>query len=380
MKPADLHQRTPTPVGPQSLRLLGYNPSFDGLRALAVVAVALYHFAPFGWAPGGWVGVDLFFALSGFLITSMLLTERARTGSVSLARFHARRLLRLQPALLTFLAVWLAAAAVVGRFWWFRTVPGFPLGHSPPQTWGVRGLGALSAVFDFNNWLSVANQPMPPIGHLWSLSIEGQFYLVWPVLLLLAIRFRPRWTVALTGGLAVLSGLEVLLLFRGGAGSNHIYFGTDTRAQALLLGALGAQLWSSGRLLVLERRPGLRRTVAGLAGALLVLVTLFDRDGAGFQGRGGLSLVDLASALVVAGLATGPGRALSGRALVWLGRRSYAIYLWSYVFATWLHPLGTWAILLGLPASCLAAQASWVLVERRALGLRSRLATTARVG
>ena len=365
----------PAPAGGSRIHLLGHNAAFDGLRGVAVVLVMLYHFRPFGLAPGGWMGVDLFFALSGFLITALLLSEMALEGRVRLVRFHVRRALRLQPALWFFLGGWLVALLLLGGHYWFATVPGFPVGHGPPVRLSVALTGVLSMLAKVNNWLTMSHVPMPPIGHLWSLSIEEQFYLVWPVALLLVVRYRPQWMLRTTVGLAAASAVACPLFWHGGRGGDHVYFGTDTRAQALLLGAAAAQLWAAGRL---DHLGGSRRGRAAFlaSAATLVGVAALAVDRAPFRNIGGFTLIDLASAVVVAGLAVGVSRRahrlLSWPPIVWMGRRSYAIYLWNYVFATWFHPLGTVGIIPGTVASLAAAELSWRLVERRALRLKSR--------
>ena len=375
----DATAAVPLPAEARSpVRLLRHNPALDGLRGVAVLLVAGYHFPPVTWFRGGWLGVDVFFALSGFLITSLVLDELAVTGRFSFLRFHVRRALRLQPALWLFLAVWLAALVCLRHFYWFNTVPGFPVGHGPPTPLGVGVRGVLSAVGQVNNWMSVRHVAMPPIGHLWSLSIEEQFYLVWPALLLAVARFRPQWMMRTTVVLTGASALDCLVQWNGGRGADRIYFGTDTRAQALLLGCLVAQLWTSGRLERILRSPARRRAVFYVPATVLALVTWLAADRSPFRDRGGFTVISVSAAAMVAVLAL-DGAPVAGRVLSWaplryLGRRSYAIYLWNYVFATWLHPLGTWSLIPGLAATLAAAELSWRLVERPSLALKSRWA------
>ncbi|HZT64431.1 MAG TPA: acyltransferase [Acidimicrobiales bacterium] len=361
--------------GRSRVRLLGYNPAFDGLRGMAVLAVLAYHFRPFGAARGGWIGVDVFFALSGFLITTLLLNELALTGRVSLGRFHVRRALRLQPALWLFLASWLVAAMVLGRYYWFSTVPGFPVGHGAPLAPWVAVRGVIGTVAQIYNWMAIGHHSMPPIGHVWSLAIEEQFYLVWPVLLLLVVRLRPQAMLRLTGLMTVASSAACLVLAQAGVTDGRAYFGTDTRAQALLLGALVAQLYATGRFDSWAPRLTAKLLFGGAAVGI-ALITLLVDDHSRFRDLGGFSLIDLASAVVVAGLASGvssrASRLLSHPVIVWVGKRSYAIYLWNYVIATWLHPLGTIGFVPGLAASLGMAELSWRLVERRALSLKGR--------
>ncbi|HZU71718.1 MAG TPA: acyltransferase [Acidimicrobiales bacterium] len=371
-----------TANGETTFHLLGYNRAFDGLRGLAVLMVIGYHFRPAGLFMGGWMGVDLFFALSGFLITALLLNERAMTGTVGLARFHLRRALRLQPALWLFLLVWTAALLAFGDRSWFSTVPGFPVGHNSGVPLRVGLTGVWTTLAEVNNWASIRHAALPPIGHMWSLSIEEQFYLVWPLAVLAVMRLRPQYLLQATVALTVVSALLCPLRWHGGAGAgaDHVYFGTDTRSQALLLGALAAQLWASGRL---DRWAGWVgwKSLHRLAWVGVVAVLLCCQDRSAFRDLGGFTFIDACSALVVATLAlrAAPraGRVLSWRPLVYAGKRSYAIYLWNYVFATWFHPLGAWSVIPGVAATFIAAELSWRLVESRALGLKDRFSALA---
>ena len=384
--------RDATAVGPElgeprsPVRLLRPNPALDGLRGVAVLLVIGYHFRPGSGFSGGWMGVDVFFALSGFLITSLVLDELATTGRFSFLRFHVRRALRLQPALWLFLAVWFASLLAFRHFYWFHTVPGFAPAPGPPTPVWVGTRGVLSALGQVNNWFSVRHVGMPPIGHLWSLSIEEQFYLVWPALLLVVARFRPQWMLRATVVLGAASALDCLAQWNGGAGADRIYFGTDTRAQALLAGCLVAQLWTSGRLERLLASRVARRALFSGAAVVLAAVAWFAADRSVFRYRGGFTLIAVAAAVLVAVLAVEEPagrtagavpagvRVLSWGPLRYVGSRSYAVYLWNYVFATWFHPLGEWSILPGLAATFIAAEASWRLVERPALALKSRWA------
>jgi peptidoglycan/LPS O-acetylase OafA/YrhL len=368
------------------VRLLRPNPALDGLRGVAVLLVIGYHFRPGSGFSGGWMGVDVFFALSGFLITSLVLDELATTGRFSFLRFHVRRALRLQPALWLFLAVWLVGLLTLRRFYWFHTVPGFAPAPGPPTPLWVGARGVLTAMGEVSNWFSVRHVAMPPIGHLWSLSIEEQFYLLWPAVLLVVARLRPQWMLRATLGLGLASALDCLVQWDGGAGTDRIYFGTDTRAQALLAGCLVAQLWTSGRLERMLAARVARRALFSGAVTVLAVVAWFAADRSAFRYRGGFSLIALAAAMVVAVLAveepagrtaaSAPAgvRVLSWGPLRYVGSRSYAVYLWNYVFATWFHPLGGWSIVPGVAATFMAAEVSWRLVERPALALKSRWA------
>src|ERR687886_1892219 len=240
---------------PELLRArVPYLPGLDGLRAIAVAAVLLYH-ADLAWIPGGFLGVEVFFVISGYLITALLLAEWRKRERLDLRSFWLRRARRLLPALLLLL---------------LATLTTFVL-FLPGEVAKVRG-DALSALGYVTNWYFILRQQSyfevigrpSPLLHLWSLAIEEQFYLVWPPLLLLLLR---RWekrgalVVALAGSLA--SAVLMALLFRPGADPSRVYYGTDTRAAGLLFGAALACVWAPWR----DRERAAMRLSPALDGA-----------------------------------------------------------------------------------------------------------------
>jgi peptidoglycan/LPS O-acetylase OafA/YrhL len=224
----------------------GYMPGLDGLRALAVFAVIAYHLN-LPWAPGGLLGVDLFFVLSGYLITNVLLTQWNRLGTIDLKDFWLRRAKRLLPALFVMLA---------GTLFWAAL--------AAPERMAALRQEVLAGVFYSSNWYLIFHEvsyferfgPPSPLGHLWSLAVEEQFYLLWPLLLGLGLRRLPRprrsWLVGGTILIALASVVAMALLYQPGHDPNRVYYGTDTRAFALLVGAVAAMIWP------------VRRTSAGL--------------------------------------------------------------------------------------------------------------------
>ena len=417
--------------------VFGFVPALDGVRAVAVLGVLLYH----GGAPmasGGFLGVNMFFVLSGFLITSLLLGEWTRRLTVRLGRFWARRARRLLPALLLLLV----GVAAYARFF-----------ASPGEFAGLR-LDSLATLFYVANWhfimagtnyFATTAQPSP-LSHMWSLAIEEQFYIVWPpvvlVLLRLGRRLRPSrrlypvLAAAVLGALA--SAADMRWSFLHGASVTRLYEGTDTRSQDILVGAalaVGMAIWAQRRRPVplpvpdldvvefgrahpsvgtaglgappthrrdIQRRRGpgakpitaweLSSSTARLAtqvlgwSALVFLVGLWGRLGGptGFLFTGGELLVALAVAVVLFAVVTAQNgslaRALAAPPLVFLGTISYGVYLWhfplfSLLDAARMHLYGLPLLAVRFAATLVVATASFYLVERPIR--RGRLATAA---
>ncbi len=348
-----------------------YVPGLDGLRALAVLAVVAYH-VQLGWAQGGLLGVGVFFTLSGYLITDLLLGQRAATGRLQLTDFWLRRARRLLPALFVMLAVVVAWVTLLDR----------------PQLPAIRGAVAASVGYVSNWWLIAQHNsyfarfsPPSSLGHLWSLAVEEQFYLVWPWLLLLGLRWargRNKRAVdytRLAGAtllLAAASALAMALLYHPGYDPTRVYDGTDTRAFGLLIGAMLAFVWPS-RQLSSNVTDGGRWILDGAGAAGICVIALMvwrTSEYSGFLYRGGLILLSAATALVVAAVASPAsriGRALGCPPLRWVGVRSYGIYLWHYPIivltaaAYGRESLGRGA--LQVAASVGVAALSWRFIE-----------------
>lgn len=295
---------------------MNYVPGLDGLRAVAVIAVLLFH-ARFGAASGGFLGVSLFFTLSGFLITTLLLDEHESSGTLSLRRFYARRVRRLLPAAYACLLLVAVAAG-----WWAagrqRRLPG----------------DLVSAVANVANWRFAfsptsyqdlfVGEPSP-VAHFWSLAIEEQIYLVLPVVVYLALRRGPRALAATTGVLLAGSIVATVLT----ADRDLVYNGTHTRAAELLVGVALAQVLRRRPLQQQARLAWLPGTVA--LGGFLALVTAASLQQSWIY-RGGLVGVAMLSAVLIASVVGGrfPARLLQAAPLVAIGKVSYGIYLFHW--------------------------------------------------
>jgi peptidoglycan/LPS O-acetylase OafA/YrhL len=310
----------------------------DGLRAIAVVGVMLYH-GDVGWFHGGFIGVDIFFVLSGYLVTTIVMDGLEKRGGLGFRRFWAARFRRLEPAQIAMMVTIVIVVAI-----------GFRDLLSTLRAQVIAGLTGT-----MNWYLIVANSSYfeqaaraPLMRHLWSLAIELQFYLVWPLLLVvLAKRYRDRVTVVIAGlAVAILaSAVYMAILYHPGTDPSRPYFDTFSRIQAPLMGALLAMLW---RPRALRRAPAGRhgRQVTAVAGtSLLALIWMMHAvdDRGAFMYRGGFLVTALLSALVVAGLVH-PNGALGGRwglgspAMVAIGLRSYGLYLWHWPVFVLLRP------------------------------------------
>lgn len=314
----------------------GYMPGLDGLRALAVFAVIAYHLN-LTWVPGGLLGVSLFFVLSGYLITNILLKQWEQSGGIDLKDFWLRRARRLLPALFVMLA---------GVMSWVMLCA--------PERMAALKQEAVAAAFYASNWYLIFHQvsyfesfgPPSPLGHLWSLAVEEQFYLFWPLLLGLGLRClrQRKWIIIGTMAVALASAEAMALIYIPGHDPSRVYYGTDTRAFALLVGAVLAMVWPSRKMN--PNLSGNKRLALDLAGGLgLMVVLLMIGKTNQYQTslyQGGLLLYSVAAACLVAVLAHPAsylGRLFGWGPLRWLGECSYGIYLWHYPVIILTNPV-----------------------------------------
>jgi len=358
-------------------RSLGrHRPALDGIRAIAVVAVLLYHgLVP--WANGGFLGVDIFFVLSGYLITTILLTEWDKWGSIDVVGFYVRRARRLLPALFLLVVAISLWAAVDAR----------------PERLGRIRADGLSSLLYVTNWRFIFvkqsyfeqyGDPSPFL-HMWSLAIEEQFYLIYPLMLisLLHVSVRRHWILpACLAGMAALSIAEMAFLYEPGTDTSRIYFGTDSRGHELLTGALLAVWMSRGIARRRSADPLTWRsgvvtrlaTAVGLVGLPALLASLYwfsDQSAALY--RGGFAVVCVVTAVVIASVELAPrgpvARLISIGPVVWVGTISYGLYLWHWPFYVVLTSSrtgldGTALLAVRIAVTVVAATMSFYLVER----------------
>ncbi|WP_025147468.1 acyltransferase family protein [Bacillus sp. H1a] len=344
-----------------------YMVGLDSLRGLAILGVILYHIN-FNWMPGGFLGVAVFFVLSGYLITDILAMEWKRNKRIDLKKFWLSRARRLLPGMFVMLVI---------TFAWITIFHSSLLEKMCGDS--------LAALFYVSNWWYIYHKlsyfdnfnQLSPLNHFWSLAVEEQFYVVWPFIISLGfyyIKKQSRMILLICLGAAA-SALAMAILYEPGADPSRIYYGTDTRAFSLLIGAALALLWPSNRL-ANKIIPKARLILDAVGGtALIVILIMFWKTNQydPFLYNGGMVLLSIATALLVANLAHPASRIaqfLRFRPLRWIGVRSYGIYLWHYPILTLTTPkvnAGDFSLIRAIFQFLLIimiAQISWKFIEK----------------
>jgi peptidoglycan/LPS O-acetylase OafA/YrhL len=349
---------------------MGYLPGLDGIRAIAVIGVLLYH-ANLTWLEGGFLGVDVFFVLSGFLITTLIVEEFDRSGRIDFKQFYLRRARRLLPAVLLMLVVVSILAAFIYR-------------DAAAQ---VR-TDAIASLFYVTNWWYIVSDAsyFEAIGrpallqHLWSLAVEEQFYLVWPAVVYALLRWTGKRSViivALALSIASTLWMATLAIANGYpelADPSRAYFGTDSHVMGLLLGAAFAIVWRPGHLRS-HLTAGAQMLItflgfAAVAGLVWVYTNVGEYSPALYRG-GFLALSVLVCVLIAAASHPGApfGRILGAQPMRWIGQRSYGLYLWHWPIFMITRPNldipldGIPLLILRLGLTCLVAELSYRYVE-----------------
>ena len=345
-----------------------YITGLDGIRAIAVIMVLAYHLK-LALFKSGFLGVTVFFVLSGYLITGILISEVEEEGTIDLKNFWLRRIRRLVPAVMSMAVVIIFVSAVVNRIIFTKGCKDF-----------------LASVLGFNNWWQIFNKVSyfeaagvpSPFTHCWSLAIETQFYLIYPLILLGIYKLvksreegrakRGLLFAGVTLLLALISVILMIALFNPQQDASRVYYGTDTRAFSLLFGALLAILWEY-RMVSRRLSASVNMVLGSVSFAVLLVMTIAINGSSNFWYRGGQFVGTILTVLViytVSGRKTWLSRFLSNPVLKWIGDRSYSIYLWHYpiilliskgIKASW------WITLIEIVLSVVLAELSYRFIE-----------------
>ena len=308
-----------------------YIHSVDGLRAVAVLAVLLYHLG-IDWIPGGFLGVDLFFVISGYVITGLILDSIARSGTLDLRAFYLSRIRRLVPALIAMVVVTLLFISRFAPETIRRFLSDLPFVFSGSMNWAL--------VNRQQDYFETIGRP-PLLQHTWSLAVEAQFYLIWPLVLLFILRYFGKRNISLFAlGIALASGITLFLysvrIDTHESAVSHVYFGTDTHSIGLFLGSALAVSWQPQNLTkeITQRAQDFVDLigVVGLLGLLSTFLFIKETDATLYRIAFPLSAVfGCATLISVVHPASRFAPILSIKPMIWIGERSYGIYLWHWI-------------------------------------------------
>ena len=345
-----------------------YITGLDGIRAIAVIMVLAYHLK-LALFKSGFLGVTVFFVLSGYLITGILISEVEEEGTIDLKNFWLRRIRRLVPAVMSMAVVIIFVSAVVNRVIFTKGCKDF-----------------LASVLGFNNWWQIFNKVSyfeaagvpSPFTHCWSLAIETQFYLIYPLILLGTYKLvksrgegrakRGLLFAGVTLLLALISVILMIVLFDPQQDASRVYYGTDTRAFSLLFGALLAILWEY-RMVPRRLSASVNMVLGSVSFAVLIVMTIAINGSSNFWYRGGQFVETILTVLViytVSGRKTWLSRFLSNPVLKWIGNRSYSIYLWHYPIILLISKgikSSWWITLIEIVLSVVLAELSYRFIE-----------------
>lgn len=347
----------------------GYIPALDGLRGIAILVVMAFNGHFFGMQ-GGFVGVDIFFVLSGFLITSLLVQDYRRTFRIGLKNFYFRRALRLLPALFALMLFCVLFVLIL-----------------QPDKVSNTLKGVLYTMFYVANWAQ--SPPMEagigPLSHAWSLSVEEQFYIVWPLILLGLLRIKSKGVVlAILISLISVSVAINIWLWQSQVPFLRMYFGSDTRSHELLIGCVAALLMSWGVFQNAQHLRGAFHAAAIFSFVGIVLSLFLIRHNTAFVYNGGFALISIGTAILILDMLLFPSmlsRGFEFAPLVWIGKISYGLYLWHYPIFEATRRLLEGRVpplvyqITGVVTTVVVATASFYLLEKPFLKLRRRFST-----
>lgn len=346
---------------------LGHRPELDGLRGISILLVLMLHLG-FSFVTGGFLGVDIFFVLSGFLITSLLVQESNSHGRISLKKFYIRRALRLMPAVFLFML----GTGV------------YALLFLPSKQASLTYQGILLTLSYVSNWVFAFSETVKvgPLGITWSLAIEEQFYLLWPLMLVLLLKLKVRRRVILLMLVLAIVGLTLhrKLLMEGGARIERMYYATDTRADGLLIGCLVALLLCWNLLPGSDLFRWLMKAAAALGAILILGLAITTTNQELFLYAGGFTLVAVAvGAIIIVLMLWPPAVVLSVlrfSPLRWIGRVSYGLYLWHWPVREFICPnletASVGRLVAAVAVTFVITSLSFYLVEGRFLEMKER--------